>query len=323
MKFDKDDTFALVGTLVIHIILLAALYFGVLSCIIPQKDIGIIIAFADASTINGGAASSSNAAPARQGQTQAQPQQRQVQPQQRQPQPQTQRQSQPQQRQPQQQPQQRQTQPQTSSQTTNQPPARAENVVTQNRQQTAAVQESEKPVEAAVADAAAQRAKEESERRQREENERRQREEAQRQQEAAISNQVGGAFNRGNQQGQGQSDMAANTSGSGNPFSNSSTGTGGGGTGVGPSFNLSGRSLVGAGGLPRPDYTIQEEGRIVINITVDPNGNVIAAEIGRGTNIDNTSLRNSALNAAKRAKFNKIQGTNNQNGTITYNYRLT
>ena len=55
------------------------------------------------------------------------------------------------------------------------------------------------------------------------------------------------------------------------------------------SFNLNGRS-IGAGGLPRPAYTIQEEGRIVINITVDPKGNVIFAEIGKGTNIDNGSL---------------------------------
>jgi len=105
-----------------------------------------------------------------------------------------------------------------------------------------------------------------------------------------------------------------------NPFSNSTTGTGGGGASA--SFNISGRSLVGGGGLPRPDYTSAEQGRIVINITVDPNGNVIAAEIGRGTNIDNASMRSSALNAARRAKFNNIQGNGNQSGTITYNWVL-
>ena len=87
------------------------------------------------------------------------------------------------------------------------------------------------------------------------------------------------------------------------------------------SFNLNGRS-IGAGGLPRPAYTIQEEGRIVINITVDPKGNVIFAEIGKGTNIDNGSMRKSALDAAKRAKFNSISGANNQSGTITYLYKL-
>ena len=84
---------------------------------------------------------------------------------------------------------------------------------------------------------------------------------------------------------------------------------------------MNGRS-IGAGGLPRPAYTIQEEGRIVINITVDPKGNVIFAEVGRGTNIDNASMRKSALDAARKAKFNSISGANNQSGTITYVYKF-
>lgn len=86
-------------------------------------------------------------------------------------------------------------------------------------------------------------------------------------------------------------------------------------------FNLNGRSL-GPGGLPHPAYTIQEEGKIVINITVNPQGRVIFAEVGRGTNIDNASMRQSALEAARRATFNSISGANNQSGTITYVYKL-
>jgi TonB family protein len=86
-------------------------------------------------------------------------------------------------------------------------------------------------------------------------------------------------------------------------------------------FDLAGRTLA-AGGLPRPAYSVQEEGKIVINITVDPQGKVISAEIGRGTNITNPSMRNSALEAAGKTKFNSIKGNNNQSGTITYNYRL-
>ena len=89
-------------------------------------------------------------------------------------------------------------------------------------------------------------------------------------------------------------------------FGNSDHGANEGVGGYG-SFNLNGRS-IGAGGLPRPAYTIQEEGRIVINITVDPKGNVIFAEVGRGTNIDNASMRKSALDAARKAKFNSISG---------------
>ncbi|MDB8954279.1 energy transducer TonB family protein, partial [Parabacteroides merdae] len=115
-------------------------------------------------------------------------------------------------------------------------------------------------------------------------------------------------------------DTGSGTGNQGSPFGNSDHGANEGVGGYG-SFNLNGRS-IGAGGLPRPAYTIQEEGRIVINITVDPKGNVIFAEIGKGTNIDNGSMRKSALDAAKRAKFNSISGANNQSGTITYLYKL-
>jgi TonB family protein len=65
-----------------------------------------------------------------------------------------------------------------------------------------------------------------------------------------------------------------------------------------------------------------EYGTIVIDITVDPKGNVIFAGIGKGTNIGNTSMRQSAIDAAKRTKFNNISGNNNQSGTITYKYTL-
>ena len=138
--------------------------------------------------------------------------------------------------------------------------------------------------------------------------------------EQAISNKVAGAFGMGSQEGNSQGDAESGTGNQGSPFGNSDHGANEGVGGYG-SFNLNGRS-IGRGGLPRPAYTIQEEGRIVINITVDPKGNVIFAEIGKGTNIDNGSMRKSALDAAKRAKFNSISGANNQSGTITYLYKL-
>ena len=120
----------------------------------------------------------------------------------------------------------------------------------------------------------------------------------------------------GNNQGDG--DTAAGNQGS--PFGNSDHGANEGVGGYG-SFDLNGRS-IGAGGLPRPEDTVKEEGRIVGNITVDAKGNVIFAEVGRGTNIDNASMRKSALDAARKAKFNSISGANNQSGTITYLYKL-
>ena len=143
---------------------------------------------------------------------------------------------------------------------------------------------------------------------------------AQRQKELAIKNKVAGAFGAGSAAGSSQGSGETGSGNQGSPFGNSDHGANDGVGGYG-SFSLNGRS-IGAGGLPRPAYTIQEEGRIVINITVDTKGNVIFAEIGKGTNIDNASMRKSALEAAKRAKFNSISGSNNQSGSITYRYSL-
>jgi len=179
--------------------------------------------------------------------------------------------------------------------------------ITQNVENTAAIEAARKKQEEKnrlEAEQRAQQAKEAEEQRKRD----------------AINQQVSGAFGSGTA-GQNQRGTAATGSGlQGNPESTTSAGSPAG-TGYGE-FNLGGRTL-GAGGLPRPAYSVQEEGRIVINITVDPRGNVIFAEIGKGTNIANDNMRNSALEAARKAKFNSINGNNNQSGTITYHYKLT
>jgi len=187
-----------------------------------------------------------------------------------------------------------------------QPQKNATPPITQDNENTAAIEAARKQQEEKnriAAEQQAQRAKEAEEQRKRD----------------AINQQVSGAFGSGTT---GQNQQGTGTTGSGiqgNPQSASSAGSPTG-TGYGE-FNLGGRTL-GAGGLPRPAYSVQEEGRIVVNITVDPKGNVIFAETGRGTNIDNANLRNSALEAARKAKFNSISGNNNQSGTITYRYSL-
>ena len=87
-------------------------------------------------------------------------------------------------------------------------------------------------------------------------------------------------------------------------------------------FSLGGRTLSPEG-LSHPAHTnVWEEGIIVVDITVNSNGEVIHAAIGKGTNIDNARMRKSALEAAKKAKFNPISETVNQSGTITYMYRI-
>ncbi|MDR1610804.1 MAG: TonB family protein [Candidatus Symbiothrix sp.] len=134
----------------------------------------------------------------------------------------------------------------------------------------------------------------------------------------AINRQVSGAFGAGTAghgaQGTGQTGSGIQ----GNPQSTATAAQSGSGYGE---FNLGGRTL-GAGGLPRPAYSAQEEGSIVVDITVDPQGNVILAEIGKGTTINSVAMRRSALDAARRAKFSSITGNNNQSGTITYKYYL-
>ncbi|HPD44094.1 MAG TPA: energy transducer TonB, partial [Dysgonamonadaceae bacterium] len=119
------------------------------------------------------------------------------------------------------------------------------------------------------------------------------------------------AGSRGNTQGGGTQGVSTGNSQQGAP-----SGSGGIGT-----YDLGGRSL-GPGGLAQPRYTVNDYGTVVVNITVDPAGNVIHAEIGRGTNTPSATLRNEALRAAKITKFNAINSTNNQQGTITYKFNL-
>ena len=131
-----------------------------------------------------------------------------------------------------------------------------------------------------------------------------------------INDQMSGLFgenneNRGNTEGTGTQGVSTGNSSEGSPI-------GDGGIG---SFNLGGRSL-GSGGLVQPTYNVNDFGIVVVNITVDPGGNVIRAEIGRGTKAPNSALLNEALRAARNTKFNAINSVNNQQGTITYRFNL-
>ncbi len=136
----------------------------------------------------------------------------------------------------------------------------------------------------------------------------------------ATARNVSGAFGKGSQMGTGRGTAESGTGQQGVPTGNSSTGAMSGVGGYG-SFNLGGRSL-GEGGLPRPAYSVQEEGTVVVAITVNPAGQVIATSIDRRTNTVNTTLRKAAEEAALKARFNTVDGVNNQTGTITYNFKL-
>lgn len=134
----------------------------------------------------------------------------------------------------------------------------------------------------------------------------------------ATAKRVSGAFGKGTQMGN-----KGTTSGNGVqgvPTGNSSTGAMSGSAGYG-TFDLGGRS-IGTGGLPRPAYNVQDEGRVVVSIVVNPSGQVISTRIHPQTNTVNASLRRAAEEAARKARFNSVEGTNNQSGTITYHFKL-
>lgn len=138
--------------------------------------------------------------------------------------------------------------------------------------------------------------------------------------EEAARKRVSGAFGKGAQMEGNKGTSASGTGTEGSKEGNSSTGakTGTGGYGT---FDLGGRSL-GTGSLPKPAYNVQEEGRVVVNITVNPAGQVISTGINPQTNTVSTALRKAAEDAAKKARFNTVEGVTNQTGTITYYFNL-
>lgn len=136
--------------------------------------------------------------------------------------------------------------------------------------------------------------------------------------EETARSRVAGAFGKGSQMG---SKGPTNGEGfQGTPEGNAPAGATSGRGGYG-TFSLNGRS-IGEGGLPRPAYNVQDEGKVVVTITVNPAGYVIATSINRQTNTVNPALRKAAEDAAKKARFNTVSGLNNQMGTITYYFNL-
>ena len=96
----------------------------------------------------------------------------------------------------------------------------------------------------------------------------------------------------------------------------------GAGTGTeGVDWNLAGRQSLS---LPKPNYDIQSEGIVVVEVRVDRNGNVIQANPGvkGSTTLEEYFLR-VAREAAMAAKFDrKPDAPAIQVGTITYHFKL-
>ncbi len=182
-------------------------------------------------------------------------------------------------------------------------------------------QEREEAERIAKAEAEAKR-KAEAEKKAREEAERKKREEEQRIAKEA-SNTVGSAFGKSNSNSTSEGDAGGSGNQgyvTGDPNSKNRTGSGLGNSGSG--FDLTGRSLVGS--LPQPSYSIQEEGIVVVQVTVNKYGQVVSAEYQlKGSTTQNSTLKKAAIDAAKKAKFNSDPNAAAfQKGTITYHFVL-
>lgn len=99
----------------------------------------------------------------------------------------------------------------------------------------------------------------------------------------------------------------------------SGSGAGGNGEGKGVSFNLGGR---GSKELVPPSASNNTPGKIVVEIFVDKEGNVVRAKAGvKGTTISNSNLYRKCEQAARKCKFAADPNApEEQRGTITYRF---
>ncbi len=115
--------------------------------------------------------------------------------------------------------------------------------------------------------------------------------------------------NHGNNMGSGDHGDGTGSHGNGGPGGN------------GYDFSLSGRSMRVP---PKITDQSQEQGKVVVDITVDKNGNVVTASApGRGSTTTSTNLVRKAKEAAMKTKFSPSpQGVEEQRGTITFAFIL-
>ncbi|MBA7515786.1 hypothetical protein ES705_07829 [subsurface metagenome] len=136
----------------------------------------------------------------------------------------------------------------------------------------------------------------------------------------ALSNNRNNADNAATGEGKttGQGNQGSET-GSVNSDNHSSGISGLGDKGI--SYSLAGRTPQS---LPKPEYNYQAEGIVVVEVTVNRNGNVTKATAGvkGSTTLDNNLLK-AAQKAALAAKFDrKPNAAAFQKGTITYHFLL-
>ena len=70
-----------------------------------------------------------------------------------------------------------------------------------------------------------------------------------------------------------------------------------------------------------PEYLGDQEGKVVVNITVDYSGDVKKTSIGEGSTITDEDVLEASRKAALQTSFNYDSGADNLTGTITYTFK--
>jgi protein TonB len=137
----------------------------------------------------------------------------------------------------------------------------------------------------------------------------------------ALNSLLNGNSSDGNPKGEGD-DKKEGVKGNQNGDPNSTKYYGNEGTGSGGNYNLAGRKALSKP-IEQPDC--QEEGIVVVRITVDKNGKVISAVAGiKGSTNTAACLLKPAKEAALRTTWNADEkAPANQTGTIIYKFTLT
>lgn len=137
----------------------------------------------------------------------------------------------------------------------------------------------------------------------------------------ALNKLLNGNSSNGEPKGEGD-DKVSGVKGKENGDSNSSKYYGNTGNGSGGDYNLAGRKALSK---PKEQPDCQEEGIVVVKITVDNSGKVIRAVAGeKGTTNSNPCLTKPAEAAALKTTWNADKGAPRiQTGTIIYKFSLS
>jgi hypothetical protein len=141
-------------------------------------------------------------------------------------------------------------------------------------------------------------------------------EEAERQAKEKIANSVAGTFGKSSKiSSKSGDDAGVGAAGSTEGGTDQGLQAVGTGNGLGIDYKVGNRKVVGE--LNR-DIPVQEEGDVVVYVTVNPAGKVVKAN-AKTTSV---TLKQVAEREAYKVVFNKVSSLDNEEGTITFRFRM-